>query len=70
MSSKKPMPEVVGLEEVAQMAGVSKQRAAQLMDPRLHPEVPPGQELARGRVWLKDDVADYFLKVLKRKKTW
>lgn len=70
MAGRKQMPAVVGLEEVAQMAGVSKQRAAQLMDPRLHPEVPPGQDLARGRVWFKDEVADYFVKVLKREKTW
>jgi hypothetical protein len=70
MPRKQPMPEIVGLEEIAQMAKVSKERARVLMDLRLHPEAPPGQVLARGRVWLKDDVARYFLEVLGREKTW
>jgi hypothetical protein len=38
-----------GLTEIAQMAGVSKQRAGVIMD---HPDAPePLDELAQGRVW-------------------
>lgn len=54
------MPELAGMDEIAEMAGVSKQRASQLMDRRVHPDAPKGQELKRGRVWLKADAADYL----------
>ena len=67
--TRRKMPELAGMDEIAAMAGVSKQRASQLMDRRLHPDAPEGQQLKRGRVYLKADVADYLLR-LGRPKTW
>lgn len=68
--TRKALPPLVGLAEIAEMAGgVSKQRAGQIMDRRLHPEAPEGQHLKCGPVWLKADVAAYLLS-LGRPKTW
>lgn len=60
------VPDVVGLDEIAAMLNVSKQRASQLMDRRIHPEAPAGRELARGRVWFRAAVVKYATEVLQR----
>jgi prophage regulatory protein len=46
--------ELVGLKEIAEMLGVSKQRAGQLAD---HIDFPqPLGEISAGRVWKRADV--------------
>lgn len=63
---KVSVDDVVGIGEIGQMLGVSKQRAGQLMDPRLHPEAPKSKQLARMRVWLRPEVVRYARETLKR----
>ena len=47
--------ELVGVAEIAEMFGVSRQRVNRLV--QTHPEFPkPVAELSAGRVWLKRDV--------------
>jgi predicted DNA-binding transcriptional regulator AlpA len=59
----------VGLAEIAEMLGVSHQRAGQIMDRRLHPEAPQGKRLKRMTVWSKREVEAYLLSI-GRSKTW
>jgi hypothetical protein len=51
------LPEMVGLSEIGEMAGVSRQRADQIMR---HPDAPAGQHLRMGTVWAKADVAKFL----------
>ncbi|HTX01803.1 MAG TPA: cell division protein SepF [Acidimicrobiales bacterium] len=49
------MPELVGVAEIAQMVGVSRQRINELV--RSDPDFPvPLAELAAGRIWARDDL--------------
>jgi prophage regulatory protein len=51
-------PKLAGLAEIAGLAGVSRQRAAQLA---AHPDFPePVQRLAMGPVWLEADAAMFL----------
>lgn len=51
-------PKLAGLAEVASLAGVSRQRAAQLA---AHPDFPePVQRLAMGPVWRESDVVKFL----------
>ena len=51
-------PKLAGLAEIAGLAGVSRQRAAQLAS---HPDFPePVQRLAMGPVWLEADAARFL----------
>ena len=51
-------PKLAGLAEVASLAGVSRQRAAQLA---AHPAFPaPVARLAMGPVWLEADVTKFL----------
>jgi hypothetical protein len=63
---KVTIDDVVGVGEIAVMLGVSKQRAGQLMDRRVHPEAPKSKKLARMQVWLLPEVVKYAREVLKR----
>jgi hypothetical protein len=52
------IPKLAGLAEVASLAGVSRQRAAQLAN---HPGFPePVQRLAMGPVWREADVQKFL----------
>ncbi len=46
--------DVLGATEAAKLLGVSRQRLAQLIEG--YDDFPPGQELARGRVWARVDI--------------
>jgi hypothetical protein len=46
--------DLVGVKEIAEMLGVSKQRAAQLVDQAGFPQ--PLGEISAGRVWRHQDV--------------
>jgi len=49
------VPELVGVAEIAQMVGVSRQRINELV--RSDPDFPvPLAELAAGRIWARDDL--------------
>ena len=51
-------PKLAGLAEVASLAGVSRQRAAQLAN---HPDFPaPVARLAMGPVWREADVQKFL----------
>lgn len=65
-TKRQTAPDVVGLDEIAAMLGVSKQRASQLMDRRLHDDAPEGKLLARGRVWSRLAVVKYARETLHR----
>lgn len=52
------IPKLAGLAEVAGLAGVSRQRAGQIVK---HPDFPePVQRLAMGPVWLEADVVKFI----------
>ena len=52
------IPKLAGLAEIAGLADVSRQRAAQLAG---HPDFPaPVQRLAMGPVWLEADVKQFL----------
>jgi prophage regulatory protein len=51
--------DLVGVTEVRQMLGVSRQRVHQIIQD--HPEFPePVAELASGRIWLRRDVQEWL----------
>jgi hypothetical protein len=59
----------VGIAEIAEMLGVSHQRAGQIMDRRTHPDAPGGVQLKRGTIWSKREVSAYLLST-GRPRTW
>ena len=62
-------PDVVTLSDVAAMYGVTRQRVAVLLDPRVNAEVPPGTRTSAGMVYDRADVIAYAV-WLGRKVTW
>jgi hypothetical protein len=62
-------PDVVSVSDIGAMAGVSRQRAAQLMDRRTHETAPESTQTGAGAIWDRQAVAAYLLS-LGRAKTW
>lgn len=63
-------PDVVSLSDIAVMAGVSRQRASQLMDSRTNPGAPAAAHTSAGAIWSRPAVAAYLVDDLGREKTW
>jgi predicted DNA-binding transcriptional regulator AlpA len=52
------MAELLGVTEVAELLGISRQRVQQLTE--RDPDFPaPAETLARGRVWRRSDIEDW-----------
>ena len=52
------MAELLGVTEVAELLGISRQRVQQLTE--TDPDFPaPAETLARGRVWRRSDVVNW-----------
>lgn len=52
------IPKLAGVAEVATLAGVSRQRAGQIV---MHPGFPePVDKLAMGPVWIEDEVKAFL----------
>lgn len=62
-------PDVVSISDIGRMAGVTRQRASQIMDRRIHPDAPESAQTGAGAIWDRQAVADYLLS-LGRPKTW
>lgn len=50
----------VGLAEIAEMIGESKQNTRYIMDRDVHPAAPEPKVLARGKVWPRAEVIRYL----------
>lgn len=51
-------PDLVAIPEIAEMLGVSRQRASRII--HTHPDFPqPEAELSIGRVWVRSAVEDW-----------
>jgi len=63
------MPELADLGWIRTALGVSKQRAGQIVDRRLHPGAPEPQRLADGPAWLLSVIEEHLL-ASGRERTW